>query len=268
MRKPWIICILLIGVLALLVLSAGLGFLAIFNEPVNYLIYGPLDNSCTTDSDCALKQTSCSVSCACPQPVNKNWNHQCLFGYAHPFAVCKPCASQVQVQCFNKRCVYTSLSAPPEQAPPVSRGLEETSLVFAYHYTWTSGEQAIITLDENRTLVYFYSIGPFAIGSYLNEQLSEENYETFLREIQVFYESGGDKNFSSKSAGTCAALKQGGPYRDLGPWPPIFMLNNSTHVVPLQFFTHISYHTQTIEGQPWRDLGTTLRETLRPICAN
>jgi len=149
-----------------------------------------------------------------------------------------------------------------------SRGLEETSLVFAYHYTWTSGEQAIITLDENRTLVYFYSIGPFAIGSYLIEQLSEENYDTFLREIQVFYESGGDKNFSSKSAGTCAALKQGGPYRDLGPWPPIFMLNNSTHVVPLQFFTHISYHTQTIEGQPWRDLGTTLRETLRPICAN
>ena len=81
------------------------GVFSFLNAPVNSILYGPVDESCRRDSDCALKQTSCSVSCACPQPVNKNWNHKCFFGYGSIFSFCGPCISRnTQLQCVNDKC--------------------------------------------------------------------------------------------------------------------------------------------------------------------
>jgi len=104
MKKPIKIALIAVLVIFFLAIAHFLGFLSFLNKPLNNLLYGPVDTSCNADSDCVLRQATCSVRCACPTAVNKNWNLKCPFGYEHPFAVCEVCSFNFNLRCINNTC--------------------------------------------------------------------------------------------------------------------------------------------------------------------
>ena len=104
MKKQIKIVLIALLIVAVLGIAYILGFLSFLNKPLNYIVYGPIDTSCSVDSDCVLRQASCSVRCACGTPVNKNWNIKCPFGYKHPFAVCEVCSFNYELKCVNNTC--------------------------------------------------------------------------------------------------------------------------------------------------------------------
>ncbi len=107
MNKPLKIILITIGIILLLIFSYILGFWSFLNAPVNQVLYGSVDKSCNVDSDCVLKQTTCEVSCACREPVNKDWKHKCFFAFKHPFSTCSLCGTpgyDFEVKCVNNQC--------------------------------------------------------------------------------------------------------------------------------------------------------------------
>jgi len=104
-KKALKVSLMVVGIILLLAFFYPFGFLSFLNAPLNSILYGPIDRSCTIDSDCVL-QTTCEFSCGCPLAVNKNWDTICPFGYKHFFALCEPCLSlsRSELKCINNQC--------------------------------------------------------------------------------------------------------------------------------------------------------------------
>jgi hypothetical protein len=101
-KKPIIIgaVVLIIVILALFLNQKGL--LYFLNSPLNSIISGVPDKSCSQDSDCMIKDIDCDV-CGCGDAVNKEWKSFCPF--KKPLVLCEPCSSDIsQAKCVDNQC--------------------------------------------------------------------------------------------------------------------------------------------------------------------
>ena len=106
MKKEYKLALVLLGIIVAIIFLNLVGGLSFFNHPINRLIAGLPDKSCSDDSDCALKGTQC-VEYSCGEAVNKNWKPFCLFKIRRTNAMYKPCPSpghDFNVRCVNNLC--------------------------------------------------------------------------------------------------------------------------------------------------------------------
>lgn len=102
MNKRLKIGLIVLGVIFLLVVLNYLGTLSFMNK--NFV--GKPDKTCTADSDCALKPTTCGY-CDCGDAVNKDWNVVCPFKNPPKQVLCKPCPSpnlDFDIKCVENQC--------------------------------------------------------------------------------------------------------------------------------------------------------------------
>lgn len=95
----------LVVVIILFYFIIGFGFL---NPTLNRVVSGEVDKSCSVDSDCELKSTTCGP-CDCGDAVNKEWDKFCLFsnGFRDVQVMCKICPSpglNFDVRCVENQC--------------------------------------------------------------------------------------------------------------------------------------------------------------------
>lgn len=94
-----------------LIISGVILFVIVLNysgiiSPSNKYSTGTPDKTCTVDSDCALKRTTCGY-CDCGGAVNKDWDIVCLFKNPPKRVLCKPCPSpnlDFDVKCIENQC--------------------------------------------------------------------------------------------------------------------------------------------------------------------
>jgi hypothetical protein len=102
MNKKLKIGLIVLGVILLLIL---LNYAGAFSS-LNKYLSGTPDKSCTIDSDCVLKITSCDF-CDCGDAVNKDWTVFCPFRNPPMQVLCKMCASpnhDFEVKCVENQC--------------------------------------------------------------------------------------------------------------------------------------------------------------------
>ena len=102
MNKKVKIGLIILGIILFLILLNYSGELSFMN---NYLSGTP-DKTCTIDSDCAIKRTTCGY-CDCGDAVNKDWNVFCPFRDAHLGVLCKMCMSlnyDFEIKCVQNQC--------------------------------------------------------------------------------------------------------------------------------------------------------------------
>lgn len=108
MKKIIIALIALIAAVIVLALVVNLsGSWPFLNGPINYIVSGSPDKSCTQDADCLIKQTDCGY-CSCGEAVNKDWQQYCLFPNHFVDVLCKPCSAG-QIQCVGGQCQQNEL---------------------------------------------------------------------------------------------------------------------------------------------------------------
>lgn len=65
------------------------------------------DKSCTVDSDCTVKRTTCEI-CDCGDAVNKNWTPKCHFNkYDVDHTLCEMCPAEginYVAKCISGEC--------------------------------------------------------------------------------------------------------------------------------------------------------------------
>jgi len=114
MKKAHTISIVaVILVLAILILNY-FGVMSFSNNMLNGIVSGSPDRSCSVDSDCIIKHTSCGP-CDCGMAVNKDWNVFCPFKEKNILRFkCKMCMSNedFQVQCINNLCEQKFIPEP------------------------------------------------------------------------------------------------------------------------------------------------------------
>jgi hypothetical protein len=111
-KKPYLIAIIVIGVLLIFVVLNELTLLTFLNEPLNKLVSGTPIKSCSVDSDCKKIPLTTCTGCACtPIIVNKDWNTYCPF--KGPGIQCQ-CAiiDQTKVKCIDNLCTSVSNKNP------------------------------------------------------------------------------------------------------------------------------------------------------------
>ncbi len=72
---------------------------------MNKYLAGTPDKTCTTDSDCVLKRTSCSY-CNCGDAVNKDWEVFCPFRNPPIQVMCEMCPppNYYEIKCVENQC--------------------------------------------------------------------------------------------------------------------------------------------------------------------
>lgn len=100
-----------LAVLGVILILFLLNYAGAFSS-LNKYLSGTPDISCTTDSDCVLKPTSCYV-CDCGDAVNKDWTVFCPFKRPRMPMLCKMCPSpnyDFKVKCVENQCQQVKMN--------------------------------------------------------------------------------------------------------------------------------------------------------------
>ncbi|OGY42507.1 MAG: hypothetical protein A2Y82_04025 [Candidatus Buchananbacteria bacterium RBG_13_36_9] len=98
-----IIAIIIIAIVIIAIFALNLiGYWPFLNKPISYLVAGPVDKFCQTDSDCQIKPTQCAY-CDCGDAVNINWKQNCPFKTHYISYSCKLCPG-LQAKCVANQC--------------------------------------------------------------------------------------------------------------------------------------------------------------------
>jgi hypothetical protein len=103
--------LVIIAALAALYAAMHMDLSSQINGSLNAIVAGEPDRSCRQDSDCALRQTSCSL-CDCGDAVNMKWERFCPLPDKET-VYCKPCASlgaDFQLKCADGTCQKTGMA--------------------------------------------------------------------------------------------------------------------------------------------------------------
>jgi hypothetical protein len=94
--------VIIVGITIFLVMN----YFGLFS-PINSFINANPDKSCTVDSDCTIKRTTCYY-CDCGGIVNRNWNVFCPFNslplYMHNLIQCGLCPVNFEIKCVDNQC--------------------------------------------------------------------------------------------------------------------------------------------------------------------
>jgi hypothetical protein len=97
--------IILTGVIIIitLVVLYYIGLFSILNNPLNNLVAGEPDRTCSVDSDCVVKTIQCSSTCD-KEAVNVEWSKFCPFK-ENVFIAISGCSGPIDAKCVEGICI-------------------------------------------------------------------------------------------------------------------------------------------------------------------